>query len=73
LRDGVATLIAQHQLAGDFAADVDPHDAARLIMHVYLNEQRAWLDEAAPDVQHGMTTLLRFLAVLLRGFTGEPV
>jgi AcrR family transcriptional regulator len=73
LRNRVAALIAEHQNAGDVAADIDPGDAARLIMHVYLSEQRAWLDEARPDVDAGIATLRHFLTLLLRGFTGGIV
>jgi AcrR family transcriptional regulator len=70
LRDRVATLIAEHQAAGNFASDVDARDVARLIMHIYLSEQRAWLDGRQPIVEDGMATLRHFLSLQLRGFTG---
>jgi AcrR family transcriptional regulator len=73
LRDRVAALIGQHQVAGRFPHDVAAGDAARLIMHIYLNEQRTWLDEPEPDVQNGIATLMNYLTLLLRGFTGGAI
>jgi AcrR family transcriptional regulator len=68
LRERIAGLIAAHQAAGTFASEIDPADAARLIMHVYLAEHRTWIDAPQPDVASGVRTLLHFLELLLRGY-----
>jgi AcrR family transcriptional regulator len=63
----LAQLVAQAQQNGTVDASVDAELAARLIFVVYQMEIRAWLAREPLDLEAGMASLDRSMALLLRG------
>jgi len=67
LRDGLTALVRANQHAGRIVADVDPALVARVILDIYLSENRGWLAEPAPNVEAGLAQLRAALELALRG------
>jgi len=67
LRNGLTALVRANQHAGRIVADVDPALVARVILDIYLSENRGWLAEPAPNVEAGLAQLRAALELALRG------
>jgi AcrR family transcriptional regulator len=67
LRNGLTTLVRANQRAGRIVPDVDPALVARVILDIYLSENRGWLAEPAPNVEAGLAQLRAALELALRG------
>ena len=66
LRTRLSGLIAASQQAGRLTPGDDPELIARLVLDVYLSENRAWLAEPQPELDRGVARLRATLALALR-------
>jgi AcrR family transcriptional regulator len=66
LRTRLAELIGANQRAGRLAAGDDPELIARMVLDIYLSENRAWLAEPEPEHAVGVERLRTTLALALR-------
>jgi len=67
LRERIAALFSEYRGRDAMRADVDPADAAAVVMAIYSSEVRMWLRVARPRVADGVRILERRLALALRG------
>jgi AcrR family transcriptional regulator len=66
LRTRLAELITANQRAGRLESGDDPELIARMVLDIYLSENRAWLAEPAPEHAVGIERLRATLALALR-------
>jgi hypothetical protein len=66
LRMRLAELIAVNQRAGRLAPGDDPELIARMVLDIYLSENRGWLAEPQPELARGVARLRATLALALR-------
>jgi len=66
LRARLTDLIAGGQRAGRVTADDEAELIARVVLDIYLSENRAWLAEPEPDLPTGTGRLRAALALALR-------
>ena len=66
LRSRLAELLAAGQRSGRLAPGDDPELIARMVLDIYLSENRGWLAEAAPMLPTGIARLRATLALALR-------
>jgi AcrR family transcriptional regulator len=67
LRAGLTALVRANQEAGRIVPDADPALIARVVLDIYLSENRGWLADAAPEVERGLAGLGAALDLALRG------
>jgi AcrR family transcriptional regulator len=66
LRAQLAALIAAGQRTGRVALGDDPELIARVVLDIYLSENRGWLAEAVPVLEIGIARLRAALGLALR-------
>jgi AcrR family transcriptional regulator len=66
LRTRLAELAGANQRAGRLAPGDDPELIARMVLDIYLSENRAWLAEPQPELARGIARLRATLALALR-------
>jgi len=66
LRTRLAGLVPAAQAAGRIRADDDPELIARVVLDIYLSENRAWLAESEPHLATGSNRLRSALELALR-------
>lgn len=71
LRSQLAALIAAAQRAGRVAGDDDPELVARVVLDIYLSENRGWLADAAPVLATGIANLRGALELALRALIAK--
>ena len=67
LAAGLVDRVRAWQTAGAVDAALDPALAARVLIDVYLSENRRWLASERPRVDAGVADLREALAIVLRG------
>lgn len=67
LRAALVGLVGANQARGALDAAVETELIARVIVDIYLSENRTWLAGEQPDVAAGLADLRRALALALRG------
>jgi AcrR family transcriptional regulator len=67
LEAGLVALVRANQTTGQLDAGVSPALIARVILDIYLSENRAWLASERPRVATGVRRLRDALALALRG------
>jgi AcrR family transcriptional regulator len=66
LRTRLAELVAANQHTGRLAPGDEPELIARMVLDIYLSENRAWLAEPQPELARGVARLRATLALALR-------
>jgi AcrR family transcriptional regulator len=66
LQAKLTELVAAGQRAGRLAAADEPALVARVVLDIYLSENRAWLAEPEPQLAHGIARLRAALELALR-------
>ena len=69
LRSKLTALIAVAQRAGRVVAGDDPELIARVVLDIYLSENRAWLADGTPVLATGIANLRAALELALRAQT----
>ena len=72
LRTQLTALVRANQQAGRVAAGDDAELVARVILDIYLSENRAWLAEAMPQLDVGIGRLRAALELALRALIPDP-
>jgi AcrR family transcriptional regulator len=67
LGNGILTLVRAHQQRGSIDPQVDAKLIVRVVLDVYLSENRGWLAGAQPRVATGVKRLREALELALRG------
>jgi AcrR family transcriptional regulator len=71
LRTQLSALVQANQRAGRVAANDDAGLIARVILDIYLSENRAWLAEADPQLDVGIARLRSALELALRAVIAD--
>jgi len=71
LRAGLDALVRENQRAGRIRTDVDPALVARVILDIYLSENRAWLAAPEPDLDTGLSGLRAALELAMIGVSAR--
>jgi hypothetical protein len=67
LETGLLALVGDAQRDGDLDAAADPRLIVRVILDIYLSENRGWLAGARPELATGVAQLRAALEFALRG------